>query len=61
MKQCGHKESFKNKSAIFLGGTGIPACVVLEHRFKPHRQECLCHRSQKTLTLYFLSNPKHIP
>lgn len=62
MKQCGHKESFKNKGAISLGGTGIPACVLREHRFKPHRQESaalsLCHQSQKTLIGYFLSNPK---
>ena len=27
-----------------FGGTGILACVILEYRFKPHRQECLCHR-----------------
>jgi hypothetical protein len=29
-----------------FGGTDILVCVVLEHCFKPHRQECLCHQGR---------------
>jgi hypothetical protein len=48
----------KIKSAVFLGGTGILACVILESRFKPHRQECLCYRSQGNLSTYVAGVPK---
>ena len=40
----GTRQKFTNSLKFGFGGTGILACVILEYRFKPHRQECLCHR-----------------
>jgi hypothetical protein len=43
----GTRQNFTKNVKTGFGGTDIPVCVVLEHRFKPHRQECLCYRLMK--------------
>jgi hypothetical protein len=50
----GKRQNFTNSLKTGLGGTGILACVVFEYRFKPHRQEFLCHQ-EKIFVVYYNS------